>query len=42
MKWKYSSRFDKKVINMSKVTYNNKKMSSLILNHDFYFLFKSI
>jgi len=35
MKWKYSSRIDKKVINMSKVTCNNKNVF-IDLNHDFY------
>jgi len=30
MKWKHSTRIVKKVIIMSKVIYNNKKISSLI------------
>jgi len=38
MKWKYSRRIDKKVINMSEVTIKNVFID---LNHDFYCWFKS-
>jgi len=37
MKWKHSSRIDKKVIIMSKVIHNNRKLPlNTHLNRDFY------